>query len=310
MRIVAALGGNALLRRGEAPTMDNQRHNVRAAAAALAPIAVTAELVVSHGNGPQIGLLAAQADKSDHAQPYPLDVLDAETEGMIGYLIEQELANHLPAGRQTATLLTQVEVDPDDPAFERPIKPIGAVYDGDEARDITAQRGWEFRPDGAGWRRVVPSPLPRRILGLYVIELLLRHDVLVICAGGGGIPVVRRPGGELRGIEAVIDKDRTSELLARELNAATLLMLTDVDAVYADWGSPDARAIRRITPQKLGEFSFTPGSMGPKVEAAIAFVEGTGGIAGIGALQDAAAILNGEAGTVVSTDASTTLWWD
>lgn len=290
--------------------MDNQRNNVRAAALALAPIAETAELVVSHGNGPQIGLLAAQADKSDHAQPYPLDVLDAETEGMIGYLIEQELANHLLAGRQTATLLTQVEVDPDDPAFERPIKPIGTVYDGDEARDITAQRGWEFRPDGAGWRRVVPSPLPRRILGLSVIELLLRHDVLVICAGGGGIPVVRRPGGELRGIEAVIDKDRTSELLARELNAATLLMLTDVDAVYADWGSPDARAIRRITPQKLGEFSFTPGSMGPKVEAAIAFVEGTGGIAGIGALQDAAAILNGEAGTVVSTDASTTLWWD
>ncbi len=308
MRIVIALGGNALLRRGEPLTAENQRHNVSAAATALAPIANEHDLVISHGNGPQVGLLALQgaAYKTDEA--YPLDILDAETEGMIGYLIEQELCNRLPE-RRFATLLTQIQVDPNDPAFKQPTKPIGPVYGETEAQMLARVRGWSIARDGACYRRVVASPRPKRIFELNVIELLVSQGVIVICAGGGGIPTVRREDGSLIGIEAVIDKDLASSLLAQELKADVLIMLTDIDAVYRDWGEPDARAIRRISAQSLREFSFAAGSMAPKVDAAIEFVEHTGGIAGIGRLQDAQAILSGDAGTVITRDAINIAWW-
>ncbi len=301
MRIVIALGGNALLRRGEPPTATNQRRNVRVAAGALAPIARRHDLVISHGNGPQVGLLALQGAAGKPDETYPLDILDAETEGMIGYLIEQELGNLLP-DRRCATLLTQIEVDPDDPAFGHPDKPIGPVYSEIEAQKLAQERGWNMARDGAHFRRVVPSPAPQRIFELSVIELLVSQGVIVICAGGGGIPTVRREDGSLVGVEAVIDKDLASALLARELKADALLMLTDVDAVYRDWGTPSARAIRRITPLALRELDFAPGSMGPKVRAACEFVEQTGGMAGIGQLSDALAILDGGAGTVIARD--------
>ncbi len=297
MRIVVALGGNALLRRGERMTAENQRRNVRLAAAALAPLAREHALIVSHGNGPQVGLLALQAASYRNNDAYPLDILDAESEGMIGYLIEQELANLLP-GRRIATLLTQVEVDAADPAFRYPSKPIGPLYTAAEARRLAKERHWNIAPDGDGYRRVVASPVPRRIFELGVIELLASQGVIVICAGGGGVPVVRRADGGLVGVEAVIDKDRASSLLARELRADALLMLTDVDGVYLDWDTPTARRLTRVSPAALREHTFAPGSMDPKVKAACEFAE-AGGFAGIGRLQDAAAILSGEAGTIV-----------
>lgn len=302
MRIVIALGGNALLRRGEPPTAANQRRNVRIAAGALAPIARRHDLVISHGNGPQVGLLALQGAACKPDATYPLDILDAETEGMIGYLIEQELGNLLP-DRRYATLLTQIEVDPKDPAFGHPDKPIGPVYSEIEAQRLAKERGWSMARDGAHFRRVVPSPCPQRIFELSVIELLVSQGVIVICVGGGGIPTVRRENGSLIGVEAVIDKDLASALLARELKADALLLLTDTDAVYQGWGTPGARAIRCITPQALRELDFAPGSMGPKVRAACEFVKQTGGMAGIGQLSDALAILDGKAGTVIARDA-------
>lgn len=310
MRVVIALGGNALLRRGEPMTAENQRRNVRQAARALVPLAAAHELVVSHGSGPQIGLLALQSEALKNGEASPLDVLDAEAEGMIGYLIEQELLNALPAERECVTLLTQIEVDPNDPAFGNPSKPIGAGYGKEEADRLARTRGWTMTRDGERYRRTVASPKPKRIFELPVIARLVEQGVIVVCAGGGGIPVAVRGDGSLIGIEAVIDKDFASALLARGLAADALLMLTDVDAVYRDWGGPDARAIRRIAPRALGAFSFAAGSMGPKVEAAIEFVDATGGIAGIGRLEDAAAILGGAAGTTVATDAGETVWAD
>ncbi len=301
MLLVVALGGNALLRRGEPLTAERQRRNVRAAAAALAPLAREHHLVISHGNGPQVGLLALQGAAYHPEESYPLDILDAETEGMIGYLIEQEIGNMLP-GRRCATLLTQVEVDPRDPAFSHPAKPIGPLYPEAEARRLARERGWRIAPDGCGWRRVVASPRPLRILELPVIELLVEQGVIVVCAGGGGIPVVRRADGSLVGVESVIDKDRASGLLARELKADAFLMLTDVDAVYRGWGTAAAEPIRRATPASLRRLEFDPGSMGPKVEAACEFVARTGAVAGIGTLDGAAAILAGEAGTQVTAD--------
>jgi carbamate kinase len=310
MRVVVALGGNALLRRGEPLTIDNQRDNVRVAAAALADVAREHELVVTHGNGPQVGLLALQAAAYTDVPGYPLDVLGAQTEGMIGYLLEQELGNLLPPEVRLATILTQVEVDPDDPAFAHPTKPIGPVYTRAEAERAASERGWTIAPDGAGWRRVVPSPLPRRIFEIDVVRMLVERDVIVICAGGGGIPTmylpeVAAPGADRRlvGIEAVIDKDRAGMLLAASVDADAFLMLTDVDAVLLDWGTPDARAVRAASPDSLAARSFAAGSMGPKVEAACAFVRETGKMAGIGALADASAILRREAGTIVTADA-------
>jgi carbamate kinase len=310
MRVVIALGGNALLRRDEALTADNQRHNVKTAAQALVPIALEHELVITHGNGPQVGLLALQSAAGTPQQAYPLDILDAESEGMIGYLIEQELNNLLPPERRCATLLTQIEVDADDPAFKHPGKPIGPVYPEMEARKLAHDKGWSIAPDGEYFRRVVASPRPRRIFELSVIQLLVEQGVVVICAGGGGIPVVRRTDGGLVGVEAVIDKDFASALLARELKADVFIMLTDVDAVYRDWASPDARAIRRTAPQAIRGFDFAPGSMGPKVEAACEFVEQTGAMAGIGRLDEALEILRGEAGTLITQAIKGIEWRD
>jgi carbamate kinase len=306
MRVVIALGGNALLRRGEALAAETQRRNVAAAAAAVAAVAASHEVVVSHGNGPQVGLLALQAEAyrrsaaGQAAAPWPLDLLGAESEGMIGYLIEQELANRLP-GREVATLLTRTVVDADDPAFARPSKPIGPLYGAPTAHRLAAEWGWSIAPDGSGWRRVVPSPEPRRIVELATIAILLRAGVTVICAGGGGIPVVETAGG-LRGVEAVIDKDLAAALLACAIDADRLLLLTDVDAVYADWPVPAQRAIRRAGPEEMRRLAFAPGSMAPKVEAACRFAA-RGGIAAIGRLADAAAILNGKAGTAIARDA-------
>jgi carbamate kinase len=258
---------------------------------------------VTHGNGPQVGLLALQSAAAKTGEAYPLDVLDAETEGMIGYMIEQELTNLTPDWQNVVTLLTQVVVETGDPAFRAPSKPIGPLYAKTEAEALATQQGWAIAADGPGYRRVVASPEPREILEIAVIDLLVRRGVIVICAGGGGIPVVERADGSLVGVEAVIDKDRASALLARRLDADALLMLTDVEAVFEGWGTPEARAIHHAAPQALEAMAFDAGSMGPKVEAACDFAAATGGVAGIGALGDAAAILRGEAGTTVALGA-------
>jgi carbamate kinase len=308
MRVVAALGGNALLRRGQPLTAENQRANVAIAARALLPIALEHDLILTHGNGPQVGLLALQNAAYKPDEGYPLDILDAESEGMIGYLLEQELGNLLPNARALATLLTRIEVDPHDPAFTHPTKPIGPVYDKDEADRLAAEKGWSIAPDGLKWRRVVPSPQPRAIVAQGVIELLVREGVLVVCAGGGGIPVVRAEDGTYEGIEAVIDKDFAGALLAQSLHADAFLMLTDVDAVYADWATPNAWPIRRAPPADLTAHWFPSGSMGPKVEAACRFATNTGGFAAIGSLADAGRMLRGEAGTIVSPSVAEIEW--
>lgn len=292
MLVVAALGGNALLRRGDPPETTRQVANIRTAARALAEIARDHELVVTHGNGPQVGLLALQSGD-------PLYMLSAETEGMIGYMIETALRNELP-GRDIAGLLTQIAVDPADPAFQAPDKPIGPVYEEAEARRLAGEHGWTVAPDGGGYRHVVPSPRPLRVLEIETIRLLVQNGILVICAGGGGVPVIAGEAG-WRGIEAVIDKDRASALLAQDLKADALLMLTDVEAVYADWDGARIRPLGAVTAKELRKFEFAKGSMGPKVDAAIDFAEATGGLAGIGKLQDAAAILRGEAGTRIAS---------
>ena len=301
MKIVAALGGNALLHRGDPLTAENQRRNVHAAAQALAQLIDAGhQLIISHGNGPQVGLLALQGAAYKAEEVYPLDVLGAETEGMIGYLIEQELANQIPRSRMVASLLTQVEVDPADPAFQAPSKPIGPVYSHEEAQRLAQTRGWSIAPDGDGYRRVVPSPAPQRIFELKVIELLVRQGVIVICAGGGGIPVVVREDKSLIGVEAVIDKDAASALLARCVEADALLMLTDVDAVQTGWNTPAPRRIHRASADSLDDFDFAAGSMRPKVRAAQTFARTANGFAAIGRLQDAPRLLDGSAGTVIN----------
>jgi carbamate kinase len=300
MRVVLALGGNALLRRGEPLDAEVQRRNVLVAVAkSVAPLARKHQLVVTHGNGPQIGLLALQAAAYREVAPYPLDVLGAESEGMIGYLIEQALANELP-GREIATLLTQVEVDGADAAFARPSKPIGPVYGEREAQQLAERTSWTFVPAGRGFRRAVPSPAPRRIREINAIRLLVEAGTVVICAGGGGIPVLVMPDGGLRGVEAVIDKDLSSALLAEEVGAEALLLLTDVPAVFSRWPSSQGEPLGRVTPDELRALAFEPGSMAPKVAAACRFAEQTGRMAAIGALDQAQAILSGEAGTMVA----------
>jgi len=301
MLVVAALGGNALLARGQALTAANQRENARIAAGALARIVDAGhDLVVTHGNGPQVGLLALQGLAYKPDEIYPLDVMGAETEGMIGYLIEQELENALSHARPVATLLTQIRVDPDDPAFETPTKFVGPVYDKAKADEMAGRHGWTMARDGDHWRRVVPSPEPMEIPDLKVIRLLLRHGTIVICAGGGGIPVMTRPDGSLTGVQAVIDKDAASALLADELDADALLMLTDVEGILRDFGTDRAARIERLAPEEAAALDLPAGSMGPKAEAAARFVaRGTGRSAGIGRLGEALAILEGRAGTLV-----------
>jgi carbamate kinase len=305
MRVVVALGGNALLRRGQPMTVENQRENVRVACDHLAAVAQQHDLVVSHGNGPQIGLLALEEAAYEPTPDYPLDVLGAETQGMIGYLVEQELGNRLPFERPIATLLTMIEVDPGDPAFGDPTKPIGPVYSADEAEKLAAANGWTFKRDGDSMRRVVPSPAPKRIFEGRQITWLLEHGTVVICAGGGGIPVAYRPGRQLVGVEAVIDKDHASGLLARDIAADMLIMATDAPAAYVGFGTPDQRAIAAAHPDPLlGEYraEFAAGSMLPKILAACDFARATGKPAVIGALSDIDAMLEGRAGTRIATD--------
>ena len=306
MRVVVALGGNALLRRGEPLSAENQRANARVACKALAPVALEHELVISHGNGPQVGLLALQGSAYTEVDPYPLDLLGAQTEGMIGYMIEQELGNRLPFDRPLATLLTMIEVDADDPAFGNPTKFIGPVYRHDEAERLALEKRWVFKADGAAWRRVVASPMPKRIFEIRPIKWLLAHNTIVIAAGGGGIPTVYAQGAPrtLTGVECVIDKDYAAALLARELHADLFVMLTDADAVYSDWGTPTQKPIRLAHPDALSGQAFAAGSMGPKVTAACRFASMTGKDAAIGALADLSRIIAGEAGTTVSLRAA------
>jgi carbamate kinase len=298
MRILVALGGNALLRRGELADAATQRRNVEVASRALAQMADHHELIVTHGNGPQVGLLALQSESYQDVPAYPLDVLGAESEGMVGHMLELALRNALP-GRDLVTVLTEVVVSAEDPAFHRPTKPIGPSYDEVTARRLAGERGWTVGADGRGFRRLVPSPEPRAIAELRSLRMLIEAGVVVVCAGGGGIPAVIDESGEMRGVEAVIDKDLTSSLLARRLDADLLVMLTDVDSVRLDWGEPDERPLAETTPAELRGMEFASGSMGPKVEAACRFVEATGHRAAIGALADAARILESEAGTQV-----------
>jgi carbamate kinase len=299
MIVVAALGGNALLRRDEALTAQNQRENAAKAAAALARIVRAGhDLVVTHGNGPQVGLLALQGLAYKPDEVYPLDVMGAETEGMIGYLIEQELENALNHERPVATLLTQVRVDPEDPAFQEPTKFVGPVYEKAEADEMADRHGWTVKQDGDHWRRVVPSPAPQDIPDIKVIRQLLVHGTIVICAGGGGIPVMAKADGSLTGVEAVIDKDAASALLAETLGADALLLLTDVDGVYRNFGTEDAARIARLIPDEAAQLDLPAGSMGPKMSAASRFAASRPGrLAAIGTLEDAFDLLKGDAGT-------------
>ena len=300
MRLVVALGGNALLARGETPDASVQEANVARAVAALAPLARHHELVVTHGNGPQVGVLALQSASDPHlTTPYPFDVLGAQTQGMIGYWLLQSLQNHLP-GRQIACIINQTLVSAADPAFAAPTKFIGEVYDEARAHELAAERGWTVQPDGESWRRVVGSPEPRRVVETRLIRLLLGTGAVVVCAGGGGVPVIRNASGLLEGVEAVVDKDLTASVLAEALDADALLILTDVANVFRRFGSPDEEPITHATPAQMRAEPFPAGSMGPKVDAACRFVEVTGGMAGIGRLEDAVEIVAGTAGTILT----------
>jgi carbamate kinase len=300
MRIVVALGGNALLRRGQPMTAEVQRENVRVAAEQLAPVAEANELVISHGNGPQVGLLALQGAAYHEVEAYPLDVLGAQTEGMIGYLIEQELGNLLPFERPFASILTMVEVDPADPAFSDPTKFIGPVYEREEAERLAAEKGWAIKQDGDKWRRVVASPEPRQIFQIKPIRWLLERGAVVVCTGGGGIPTMYEPGTRrLIGAEVVVDKDRASALLAEQLEADLFVMATDVEAVYTGWGTPQQAAISSTTPDELSRQVLPAGSMGPKAEAAARFVRNTGKRAAIGTLAQLREVVAGTKGTQV-----------
>jgi carbamate kinase len=309
VRLIVALGGNALLRRGEPQDEDVQRRNVREAVRVLATLARDHEVVVTHGNGPQVGLLALASEAYREVAPYSLDVLGAESQGMIGYLLAEALHDELP-DRQIASLLTQVVVAADDRAFANPTKFIGPVYEHAEAQRLAGERGWSIAPDGDHWRRVVPSPEPSEIVEAATIALLVDAGVVVICAGGGGVPVIVTPEGTTHGVEAVVDKDLTAALLAGQLEADALLLLTDVPAVMTDWSTPEQRPIRAALPEAMRAIEFAPGSMAPKVEAACRFAEETGHPSYIGALEDAPALLDGAAGTLVSTQAHGLEWWD
>ena len=288
--LVVALGGNALLKRGEPLEAEIQRQNIELAARTIAGLTVNWRVVLVHGNGPQIGLLALQNSAYDKVTPYPLDVLGAESQGMIGYMLQQALKNSLPQ--------REVKVDATDPAFSNPTKYIGPVYNEDQAKTLAAEKGWGFKADGSYFRRVVPSPQPKRIVESDAITALIQRDHLVICNGGGGVPVVEKANG-YRGIEAVIDKDLSAALLAYQIGADALLILTDADAVYLDWGKPTQRPLAQVTPELLRGMQFDTGSMGPKVAACCKFVEACNGIAGIGALVDGAEILAGNKGTLI-----------
>jgi carbamate kinase len=300
MRVVAALGGNALLQRGEPPDSDVQQAHIADAVRALAPLAADHDLIITHGNGPQVGMLAMESARDTAlTRPYPFDVLGAQTQGMIGYWLVQALQNALP-GRLACCLVCRTLVSADDPAFARPVKFVGPVYGEVRARQLAAEYGWQVRRDGTAWRRVVPSPEPAELLDLPLISELVRAGAIVVCAGGGGIPVTRDAAGFLRGAEAVVDKDLTAAMLARSLDADALLLLTDVDCVQDEFGTQQARPIRLATPAEMRALQFPAGSMGPKVDAACRFVEAGGAMTGIGRLDDAEALLHRKAGTIVA----------
>lgn len=302
MKVVAALGGNALLERGEAPDSDIQEAHVAKAVEALVPLAQFHDLIITHGNGPQVGVLAIEsAGDPALSRPYPFDVLTAQTQGMIGYWIVQALGNALPA-KAAACVICRILVSADDPAFRQPAKFVGPGYPEEQARQLAAQGGWDVRQDGTAWRRVVPSPEPLELVELPLIRLLAGRGAIVVCAGGGGIPVTDDGSGQLRGVECVVDKDLTAALLAQAVDADALLLLTDVEAVQDGYGTPQARPLRTVTSSELRARTFPAGSMGPKVEAVCRFVEATGGMAAIGRLGDAAALLDRTAGTIVSPD--------
>jgi carbamate kinase len=303
MRVVVALGGNALLQRGQELSAENQRENIRVAATQLAAVHAEYELVIAHGNGPQVGLLALMDAAYSTMHPFPLDILGAETVGMIGYMIEQELGNVIPENDRIVTILTQTLVDPTDPAFDRPSKPVGPVYGRREAERLRDEKGWTIAPDGEYFRRVVPSPQPRAIIEIDAIRLLVEHGVVVICAGGGGIPTAYDAEGKLHGVEAVVDKDLASGLLARDLDAGMFVMLTDVACLYTDFGTVRQRPVRSAHPDALAALHFADGSMEPKVSAACQFARETGHCAAIGQLSDLNAIMSGRAGTSISTQA-------
>jgi carbamate kinase len=300
MRIVAALGGNALLERGERPDSGIQQGHVESAPAALAPLAREHELILTHGNGPQVGMLAMESARNPAlSRPYPFDVLGAQTQGMIGYWLVQALQNALP-GRLAGCLVCRTLVSADDPAFADPAKFVGPVYDEADARRLAVRYGWQIRQDGTAWRRVVPSPEPVRLLELPLVSELLTTGAIVVCAGGGGVPVTQDATGTMRGVEAVVDKDLTAALLARAVHAEALLLLTDVESVQENFGTAQARPIRLATPGELRGRPFPAGSMGPKVEAACRFTEATGGMAAIGRLDDAEAMARRKAGTIIA----------
>ncbi|KAB8194090.1 carbamate kinase [Nonomuraea phyllanthi] len=300
MLLVVALGGNALLERGERPDAGVQRRHVRAAARALAPLAAEHTLVLCHGNGPQIGLLAVESENDPAlAHPFPLDTLGAQTQGMIGYWLAQELGN-AGIARPAVTIVTRTEVGADDPAFRSPTKFVGRGYQELEARRLAREHGWAVARDGLAWRRVVASPEPRRVLELPTIRQLVAGGTTVICGGGGGVPVLARDGGRFEGAQAVVDKDLTAALLAIELGADRLVVLTDVDAVRRDFGTPQERPLSTVDADELRAMRFPAGSMGPKVDACVRFVTATGRPAAIGALRDAPAVLAARAGTTVT----------
>lgn len=310
MRVVVALGGNALLQRGQALSAENQRENIRVAARQLAEIHEHHELVIAHGNGPQVGLAALMDAAYTDVDPYPLDVLGAKTVGMIGYIIEQELGNIIPFDDHIITVLTQIVVDPADPAFQSPSKPVGPVYDKAEAEKLQKETGHAIAPDGEYFRKVVPSPLPKRIIEIDTIRMLADNGVVVICAGGGGIPVAYDYERKLFGVEAVIDKDLASGLLAKGLDAGMFVMLTDVPNVYVDFGTENQRSIRAAHPDALEALDFAAGSMGPKVTGACQYVRETGFKSAIGQLSDLSAIMSGQAGTLISNDVSGIIYGD
>ena len=307
MKVVIALGGNALLRRGERADADVQMANGRIAAKAVAEIAKEHNVVLTHGNGPQVGLLALQADAYKDVKPYPFDVLGAESQGMIGYMVAQCVGNDLP-DRQVVNIITQTEVDPQDPAYSDPRKFVGPVYDKETAEKLAAERGWTIAADGKYFRRVVPSPQPKKIVEIETIRQLVDAGAMVIASGGGGIPVVRDENGKLQGSEAVIDKDMSASIMADELDADALLILTDAPSIALDWGTPDQKEIKEVSPEKLQEYSFAKGSMGPKVEAVCRFANTGKGFGAVGRLEDALDILNGKAGTIIRKNAEFKLY--
>lgn len=305
MRILIALGGNALLRRGEAMAYETELANVRKASRQILSLCRTHEVIITHGNGPQVGLIALQQEAFKEVAPYPLDAMGAQSIGLIGYMIQKELTGLLGADSKIISVLTQTEVWPDDPAFAHPSKPVGPVYDKAAADQLIKTHGWVMAKDNHHYRRVVASPDPKRILGLSALKTLVESGHLVICCGGGGIPVYFDANGALIGAEAVIDKDLSSSLLASSLCADLFVIATDVKGIYLNWAQTEQKLIKQTSPSFLRKEHFAAGSMGPKVEAVCRFVEKTGKRAVIGSLEEINNLTAGLSGTRIGPDLET-----